>query len=138
MQPRHTSTSPTRRSTRATRSSTSDRIHRGAAPNPTPTITPIPAASPSFPVPCRTDGRHRNLCAAVRPLAALLLFSASGCGGQGSGAAPPPQSSLPAVRAHTSLTQDTRLKRPALISIDLLTGDLLYWPLKDGPGGSPI
>jgi hypothetical protein len=34
--------------------------------------------------------------------------------------------------------RDIRLKRPALISIDQLTGDLLYWPIKDGPGGSPI
>lgn len=68
----------------------------------------------------------------------LLLFSAPACGGQGSGTAPPPQPSLPVVRARTGLTQDTRLRRPALISIDQLTGDLLYWPIKNGPGGSPI
>jgi hypothetical protein len=66
------------------------------------------------------------------------LFSSSACGGQSSGAAGSSQSSLPVVRVRAGLSQDTRLKRPGLISIDQLTGDLLYWPIKDGPGGSPI
>ncbi|MFY9859537.1 MAG: hypothetical protein WA668_07390 [Candidatus Cybelea sp.] len=73
----------------------------------------------------------------IRALAALLLLSGTACGGASpiTGA---PQSSRLAVRANAALTRDVRLKRPALISIDQLTGDLLYWPIENGPGGPPI
>lgn len=44
-----------------------------------------------------------------------------------------------AVREPTAgIQKATVLKNPALISIEIATGDLIYWPIKKGPSDKPI
>lgn len=72
----------------------------------------------------------RIVPASARLLAALGLAFAAACGGAST---PSPEPSGAIV--YSALD---RLKLPALISIDLDTGALVYWPTRNGPTQNPI
>ena len=62
----------------------------------------------------------------------LLVTS---CVGAGTPANPTANGS---ARAVSSARPETRLREPALIAIDELSGDLVYWEIKDGPSSTPL
>jgi hypothetical protein len=70
-------------------------------------------------------------------LLVVVPLIATSCDGGGA-AAPARPATNESPRGPSSAQTDPHLEKPALISIDQLTGDLLYWPIADGPGGSPI
>lgn len=74
----------------------------------------------------------RRFTPALQLLVAAASLQVAACVGQGS-----TTPSLPGIAVPTA-QKDMGLKKPALIAIDLITGDLLYWPIKDGPGRRPI
>ncbi|HEX4012370.1 MAG TPA: hypothetical protein VHX17_00620, partial [Candidatus Cybelea sp.] len=75
----------------------------------------------------------------MRPalVATLILFSLSGCS-SGPIAVGPSQTNAPSGRAYHRRPPGDGLGGPALIAIDQLSGDLIYWSIKDGPSSTPV
>lgn len=70
----------------------------------------------------------------ARLMAALSFVFAAGCaGGASTGLTPSGSAAVLRQALH-----DAKLQTPALISIDLGTSELVYWPTKNGSGQSPI
>ncbi len=77
----------------------------------------------------------RSLASRLQLLVAAVPLLAASCGGAGT----PPN---PAANGSSHLLSRAQtgphLGEPALIAIDELSGDLVYWEVKDGPSGTPI
>jgi hypothetical protein len=84
------------------------------------------------------EGVHmRRLASRLQLLLVVVSLIATSCTGGGAVAPPGPATNDSAPRPSHGQT-GPHLEKPALITIDLLTGDLLYWPIKEGPSGTPI
>ena len=77
----------------------------------------------------------RSFASRLQLLVAAVPLLAASCGGAGT----PPN---PAANGSSHLLSRAQtgphLGEPALIAIDELSGDLVYWEIKDGPSGTPI
>jgi len=78
----------------------------------------------------------RNASSLRRLMAMLGLAFAASC--NGGNASPPVPAGTEARVLLAQAQRDVRIKKPALISINETTSDLIYWPTKKGPSENPI
>ena len=77
----------------------------------------------------------RKITLQLQLLCAVVPLLATSCGGAGAPANPLANESSRVL----SLPQTSpHFRKPALIAIDELSGDLVYWEIKDGPSGTPM
>ena|ERR1700722_13930321 len=77
----------------------------------------------------------RSIGSRLQLLVAVVPLLATSCGGAGAPANPVAnESSRILSRPQTA----SHFRKPALIAIDELSGDLVYWEIKDGPSGAPM
>jgi hypothetical protein len=77
----------------------------------------------------------RSFASRLQPLIAVVPLLAASCGGAGT---PPNPVANESSRLLSRAQTGPHLAKPALIAIDELSGDLVYWEIKDGPSGTPI
>ena len=77
----------------------------------------------------------RSIVSRLQLLLAVVPLLATSCGGAGNPANPVANESARALSRPQTVPDFTK---PALIAIDELSGDLVYWEIKDGPGGTPM
>ena len=79
----------------------------------------------------------RSFPSRLQLLLLVIPLITTACSGGGA-VAPPGPATNDSTRGPSRSQAGPQLEKPALITIDLLTGDLLYWPIKEGPSGTPI
>jgi hypothetical protein len=77
----------------------------------------------------------RSIAPQLQLLAAVVPLLATSCGGAG---APPNPLANESSRVLSLPQTSPHFRKPALIAIDELSGDLVYWEIKDGPSGTPM